>query len=126
MDPKKELFIDTLIKTFGNITQTAQMVGVVRQTYYDWLKHDPEFKAAIDNITNADYLEAKKDFIEASLMKLIVKGNPAAVIFAAKTICKDRGYIERQEIDVSKIGITWVEERYTDNNEIDPKANGGN
>ena len=114
MDAKKKLFIDTLLKTFGNVTQTAQIVGVVRQTYYDWMNNDEEFKMAIAKITDEDYLEAKKDFIEASLMKLIVKGNPAAVIFAAKTICKDRGYIERQEVDVKAIPIVWNETTIVD------------
>lgn len=109
MDIKKELFIDTLLKTYGNITQTAMVVGIHRQTYYDWMRHDEEFKNRIESITAEDFLEAKKDFIESQLMKLIGKGNPAAIIFAAKTICKDRGYVEKTEFDVKSIPVNWIE-----------------
>jgi hypothetical protein len=42
-------------------------------------------------------------------MSLVAKGNPAAVIFAAKTICQDRGYVERQQLDVKSISVNWHE-----------------
>lgn len=111
MDIKKELFVETLLKTYGNITQSAMVVGIHRQTYYDWMRNDFEFKQRVESITAEDFIEAKKDFIESQLMKLIGKGNPAAIIFAAKTICKDRGYIEKQEFDVKSIPVNWIEEK---------------
>ena len=111
-EAKKELFVDTMLKTFGNVTQTCQIIGIVRQTYYDWLKQDAAFKERIDSIKPEDYMEAKKDYIEAQLLKLVAKGNPAAIIFSAKTLCKDRGYVERTE--TVNIPVTWNEEKYTD------------
>lgn len=113
MDAKKEAFVEALITTFGNKSAASHIIKISRQTYYDWIKNDLEFLERVQSITADDYLEIKKDFIEASLMKLIGKGNPAAVIFGCKTICKDRGYVEKQEIDFKNINVNWHEERYT-------------
>lgn len=121
-EAKKELFVDTMLKTFGNVTQTCQIIGIVRQTYYDWLKADEAFKARIDAIKPEDYLEAKKDYIESQLLKLVAKGNPAAIIFSAKTLCKDRGYVEKTEVDHRNIPVTWEEIKTY---EADAKTNTG-
>lgn len=123
MEPKKEAFIDTLVKTYGNVTQSAMVVGIHRQTYYDWLKNDNEFKERVEALTPETFLEAKKDYIESQLMKLIGKGNPAAIIFASKTICKDRGYVEKSEVDVKNISVNWNETKtYSKVNDSNDKA----
>jgi hypothetical protein len=97
MDLKKKLFCEAWLKTFGNITHTCQLVGVSRQTYYDWMNEDPEFKKIIDN---SDPLEIKLDFIENKIIERINKGSDAVLIMAAKTIGKKRGYYEKTESEV--------------------------
>jgi hypothetical protein len=109
LDAKKKAFIENLLKCFGNVSQAAQLSGIHRQTFYDWKNNDEQFEAIIAGIKPDDFLEAKKDFIESKLMSLVAKGNPAAVIFAAKTICQDRGYVERQQLDVKSISVNWHE-----------------
>lgn len=89
---KKELLIEAMQKNLGMITYAAKKCKVSIQSYYNWKENDPEFKAAIDNIKLQ-----KCDFVESKLMGLIRDGNPAAIIFAAKCLLKDRGYAERVE-----------------------------
>lgn len=98
MDLKKQSYIDAWVKTFGNVTQTCQIIGISRQTHYEWIETDPEFKAAIES---AQPLEIKLDFIENKLVKKIEEGDTACLIFVAKTLGKKRGYVERTEIDAT-------------------------
>ena len=95
MDKKKEAFIQAYKDSFGNITVATKNIGVTRQTYYDWLKSDEEFKAAIEAIEPDDLIV---DFAENALMKKISKGDTTAIIFTLKTKGKKRGYVERQEV----------------------------
>lgn len=94
MDAKKLTAINVLKKSFGNISETCDKIGITRTTFYDWKKDDPEFKEAVENIS--EYL---LDFAENSLYALIKKKNVAATIFYLKTKGKARGYVERTEIE---------------------------
>lgn len=77
----------------GVVTTAAKAAGVDRTTHYQWMDKDPEYKARV-----IDLREMKKDFVESKLMKLVEQGDTAATIFSAKTLLKDRGYIERNEV----------------------------
>jgi len=92
---KKEMII-SLVKNHGIIRLAAQEVGIHRDTHYDWLKNDPLYKKAYDGI-----YEEVNDIIEAALLSLIIDKNPQAVIHASKSRLRDRGYIEKQEIEHS-------------------------
>ena len=92
----KEAMLDNLHKALGNITIACKNTGIARQTYYDWLSRDKDFAAAVDEV-----MEERGDFVENALDKLIQAGNPAAIIFYCKTKLKNRGFVERQEIDAS-------------------------
>lgn len=98
MDLTKKSFVDNWVKTFGNITQTCQLTKISRQTYYDWMKEDPEFKAAIDA---SEPLEIKLDFVENKLIQRINEGSDTVLLMVARTLGKKRGYVERQEIEHS-------------------------
>ena len=101
---KKDL-LDALERSLGIVSTACEKVGVDRKTHYNWLKDDPEYKAAVDQIQ-----ESVIDFAESHLYKLIKEGNPAANIFYLKTKGKNRGYIERQEIEVSeRKPLSWFE-----------------
>lgn len=47
--PSLDEFVDFLRKTGGNLTQTAGIMGVSRQTIHRWMREDEEFKAAVQN-----------------------------------------------------------------------------
>jgi DNA-binding phage protein len=90
---KQREFLDVFINSaLGNVSVAAKATGIRRETYYKWLQN-PIFKA-----TAAEARERRKDFIESALDARIKAGDTAAIIFAAKTVCKDRGYVERSEV----------------------------
>jgi hypothetical protein len=101
--PKKTAMLEALERSLGIVSTAAKAANIDRQTHYNWLKDDPEYKAAVEAIQ-----ESVIDFAESHLYKLIKEGNPAANIFYLKTKGKNRGYIERQEIEVSeKKPLSW-------------------
>ena len=76
---KKEKFIDAYKKTNGNITDSASVVGISRQTYYNWLEKDSKFAMQI--------LDSEADLNDEIRQVLIAKaadGDMTAVIFYLK------------------------------------------
>jgi len=118
----KKVMLKALAKSRGIVSTAAASANIDRGTHYDWMKADPEYKAAVDAIN-----EATIDFVESKLMTLIdgptrevitedgvqeIKDAPntAACIFYLKTKGKHRGYVERQEITGADGGpITFVD-----------------
>jgi hypothetical protein len=91
----KEEFLKVFKKSLGNVTVACNNFGCERQTFYNWYNEDADFRAKADAVK-----EIRKDFIESALDKRIQEGDTTAIIFAAKTQCKDRGYVEKQELKV--------------------------
>lgn len=91
---KKQLdFLEIYQKNLGLLTPSCKASLVTTSTVYSW-KQNPNFMEK--------FIEARlslKDFGESALFQLIKQKNPAAVIFFNKTINKDRGYVEKQEIE---------------------------
>ncbi len=85
--------LEALEKTLGIVTTACNQVGINRKTHYQWLKLDPAYKEAVDEIRNV-----AGDFVESSLMKCIKEGKEASIIFYCKTKLRNRGYIEKQEM----------------------------
>lgn len=81
--------VEALKKTLGVITPAAELVGITRQTHYNWYNDDEEYHQEIDNIK-----EMAHDYVESKLYSGIKGGNTAMTIFYAKTQMKKRGYIE--------------------------------
>lgn len=102
LDVKKETFIIAMESTFGNVSQACKKVGVDRSVPYKWGETDKDFHEALHSTM---YLEMKKDAIESKLSKIaLIDEHPAALIFLSKTLVKDRGYVEKQEIDHTSLG----------------------
>jgi len=105
-DTKKGLMLEALEKSLGIVSTACKMVDISRQTHYAWMKADEEYKSAVNSIQ-----DGVLDFAESHLYKLVKEGNPAATIFFLKTKGKKRGYIERQEIEVTeKKPLSWLDE----------------
>tara|TARA_Y100001973_G_C5201508_1_gene338081 strand:+ start:522 stop:881 length:360 start_codon:yes stop_codon:yes gene_type:complete len=102
----KKALIEALEKSLGVVTTACKQVGIDRTTFYRYYKDDKEFKILVDDLSNV-----AKDFAESQLFKQIQDGNPTATIFYLKTKAKDRGYVERREIehtgDVKSEIIQW-------------------
>lgn len=109
---KKQAMLEALRKSLGVVSTAAKRVGITRQTHYNWLESDAEYKKDVFLIA-----EEEKDFAESHLHQLIQDGNPAATIFYLKTKAKDRGYVERLEqsfVDdkVEEVRVTIVKPQH--------------
>lgn len=82
-------------KSLGVVSVAAKQAGISRNTHYRWMKEDPEYKSAIEELENVTL-----DFAESKLHEQIIEGNVTAIIFFLKTKGKVRGYIERQEVRI--------------------------
>lgn len=78
---KKDKFIQiyTQDEVRGNITLACQATGIVRQTYYNWLEHDEEFRNKIK-----DAKMAMCDDMEQVLIARAVDKSDTALIFWLK------------------------------------------
>ena len=93
---KKESILKALEKSLGVVTVACKSSDVSRSTYYKWLNEDEDFAKAVKDIENIAL-----DFGESQLHKQIGDGNTSATIFFLKTKGKKRGYIERNELDLT-------------------------
>ena len=92
----KLAMLEALEKTLGVVTSACKLVNITRETHYRWLKEDEAYKLAVKSIDDVAI-----DFAESQLHKQIGKGRTQATIFYLKTKGKKRGYVEKQELDVS-------------------------
>jgi len=108
---RKNAVIAALEKSMGVMTTASTMSGVNRQLIYKWIREDPEFALRVEDVQNVAI-----DYAESKLFKLIEAENPTAIIFYLKCRAKDRGYVDRAELDVrgqidQKIEIEIVNNR---------------
>ena len=97
-----------LEKSLGVATTACKSVGIARQTHYRWMQEDPEYKEAVESISDIAI-----DFAESKLHDSIENGSDTAIIFYLKTKGKKRGYVERTEVEQSGgLTVNWHEELY--------------
>lgn len=90
----KKAFLQKLEKTLGNVTAACKEIGIRRETYYHWKQKDKAFAKQVEECN-----ESAIDFVESALMKQIQDGNATAIIFFLKTKGRDRGYVEKLQVD---------------------------
>lgn len=82
---------------FGNVSQIARVLGIARQTVYDWAAADEELRAALEEAR-----EAHLDAAEAVLTRIMLKGQDKdalrASIYTLSTRGKKRGWVSRVEL----------------------------
>lgn len=98
LNEKMKEFLIMFQKNSGRIQDTCEKAKTSRATYYRWLEENEEFKQKVKE-TN----ESLKDFVENKIIKH-VKSKDAKISadmckFYAKTKMKDRGYVERTELN---------------------------
>lgn len=98
--PSNSVIIEVLEKKAGLIKPSAIALKVTRKTLYDWINSDEELKSAL-----LDCRESIIDLVEGTLFNAVQDGDISAAIFMAKTLGKNRGYVERSELEHSG-GIT--------------------
>ena len=92
----KEAMLVALEQHLGIVTTSCKEVGIHRDTHYEWLKKDKEYKRKVKDIENVAL-----DFAESALHQQIKKGNPLSTMFYLKCKAKKRGYIEQQDVKVT-------------------------
>ena len=96
---QKKALIEALDASLGIVSTAVKLVGIHRATYYEWVKNDPEFKRAVEDIN-----ENALDFAETALHGKIKVGDTTAIIFYLKTKGKKRGYVEKSEVEFTQPG----------------------
>jgi len=76
---KKQKFVEAYRQLFGHITQSCQIAGISRTTYYKWLEDDPSF---LDEVVQAE--SELNDDIRDVLINKASSGDMTAVIFYLK------------------------------------------
>lgn len=92
---RQQLFLYALFSYNFSHTRARRATRTPLDVFQEWLE-DPDFcqlYRAVD--------EAKKDFFESSLIQLVANGSEKAIIFANKTMNKDRGYSESLNINMN-------------------------
>ena len=97
----KKSVIEQLKNTKGIISIACERVGITRQTFWMWLRDDPDFKKEVDEIT-----EYQIDYVESRLLDKIEDGSDTAIIFYLKCKGKHRGYVEKTELDINSSSNT--------------------
>lgn len=92
---RQELFIHALVSSGFDYSAACRMVHVSRSTFESW-RLEPEFRNLVNEIQ-----WHKKNFFEKGLVDLVTMRHPGAVIWANKTINRDRGYGDSVEIEYS-------------------------
>lgn len=94
-EQRQMLFLTAWMKFRFNATKALRFTGIKRDTLNNWMT-SPRFQKLMKELQ-----EAKKDFFEDALIGSVVRGETAAIVFANKTLNRDRGYGEKREVEVS-------------------------
>ncbi|MEE8371818.1 MAG: LysR family transcriptional regulator [Sphingomonadales bacterium] len=98
----------------GNVSVAAKHLGLNRTYLHKLLNEDSKHFDAVVAEGWAVGRETRLDNAESKLDANIDKGKEASIFFLLKTLGKDRGYVERQEITgkdgdpVSQIEVIFV------------------
>lgn len=96
---RKAAMLRELIKNHGKVGLAAKAVGIERSTYSTWVREDPEFAQRVEAME-----ESVNDWYEDQFKALVAEKNPQAIIHAAKTRLRSRGYGEKVEVEAKVIG----------------------
>lgn len=80
----------------GLISDAARLLGIDRSTLDARIKKSERLQAHQKQVYE-DFI----DFCESKLMQAVKKGNIGAVCFVLRTKGRNRGYVEKQEIETS-------------------------
>lgn len=96
---RKEAMLRELIKSHGRVGVAAKAVGIERSTFSAWVREDPDFAQRVEAME-----ESVNDWYEDQFKALVAEKNPQAIIHAAKTRLRSRGYGEKVEVEAKVIG----------------------
>jgi len=89
----KPAIIKAIRNSYGNITIIAERLGCERMTIYNWLQKDEEIAQMIK-----DEREKIVDLAESKLVSKVEEGSETMIALVLKTLGRERGYVEKQNI----------------------------
>ena len=104
MKATKESLLKAIKQNRGIVTNICKSLDMARQSFYERLDNDIELQEALE-----DARQEVLDLGESKLIELVQEGNAQAVFFMLKTIGKNRGYIEKQEVEQLNRTINIIE-----------------
>ena len=111
LSSRQKIFVKAYKKHATNISRACEVADIHRTTHHRWYANNTTYKEQIDAIS-----ESMIDFAEGMLYKNMKDGKEQSILFFLKTRGKKRGYVEKQEIELSgnttvnKIEIEFVDE----------------
>ncbi len=88
----KKGFIETYLKSMGNVSASCEHHNICRDTYYRWRKEDEDFAKQCDEAH-----ERRGDYAESLLLQCMKQLNFPSIIAYLKYKHPDRGYVDRSE-----------------------------
>jgi hypothetical protein len=92
----KQAMIEALTNALGVVTTASRIADVSTTQHYQWMQDDPEYRKQVEQVA-----EVAKDFVESQLFQQIKDGSTTATIFFMKCKMRERGYIEKQDVDLN-------------------------
>jgi|TARA_R110002020_G_scaffold183360_4_gene379647 hypothetical protein len=96
---KKKAVLVALEQNLGVVTSACRAAGLGRTTFYKWLKTDEDFNKSVKELENVQL-----DYAESKLLENIRANKETSIIFYLKCKGKKRGFVERNELDVTTGG----------------------
>ena len=93
----KEMLSNAIKGSYGILTAVANKLHCERNTVYTWLEKYPELKHQLE-----DERQKIIDLAEVKLVGKVNEGSESMIALVVKTLGKDRGYVEKQEIQYSE------------------------
>lgn len=93
---RKKKLLTALRKHHGLVTIACEEAGVSCPVYYTYMREDPEFNKAVTEINDRTL-----DYAESALLRNIQDGKETSLIFFLKCKGKERGYVEKSELDLN-------------------------
>ena len=88
-------FLEAISQSDGSKSNIAQILGIHRNTVKNYIAENPVYAEAYQ-----DVVESRGDMVEGALIKKIEDGDTTCILFYCKTRLKNRGYIEKQIVDI--------------------------
>lgn len=93
-EARQHIFLYAYVRCDFSLSEACRITATHFRTVMAWRKDSPKFQELCNEI-----LQHKKNFFESALIKLVKQGDTSAIIFANKTINRDRGYTEKLIIE---------------------------
>ena len=101
LTPEQLQFMNAYISNGLKIQKASRICKLKKNIFYDWKANYPHFAKAIELCK-----DKLLDDLEDAFKDLIEERNPAAVMFGLRTLGRNRGYAEKQDVNVT--GITGI------------------